>query len=59
MSKDVLFDTTEFRFNRKRTRQVFWILESAKVPKFGNFRENLVEFLVQIGHFLFVTQCTN
>ena len=30
-----------------------------KVPKFGNFRTNLVEFRVKEDHFLVVTQCTN
>lgn len=34
---------------------IFGILESHKVPKFVNFRENLIEFRVRKNHFLVVT----
>lgn len=37
----------------------FWDFEVRKVSKFGNFQANLIEFQVQIGHFLVRTQCPN
>ena len=41
------------------TQDFLEIFDSEKESKFGNFRENLVEFLVQKGHLLVVTQCLN
>ena len=38
------------------TRISFLDIVFESVPKFGNFQANLVEFRVQKGHFLVVTQ---